>query len=368
MLCYYNHGMNPAKNSSSTLILTPASWVRRALRSMSALLLMLSLIPAAVAFPAEQILFQPQPYLDALESSGWYTQYPRLLTELIQGWGGWLIPGLTPMLQALFPPDQTQQIIRFIFPESWVRDQTEQLVTHFWVLAFSSTPGETPLTLNFLPVKTRLRGDEGRALIQKAFQNLPACTPHDLLTIAGLALQTKPDSPIQCRPPALLEPLVITGLQSTLQAFIDQLPDQAVLTKAYPSPGKNLSTHGLLRSIRRFLRVSIFSVFLFLTFGFFLARWNFVHWVEWAGFPFYVGGLLGAVLSGLAGAGLRWFMEVIAVWLPGSVQEVSLFFSGVVYRVLEQFLLWAAAAEIACALTGLALILISRSRLIHQAE
>uniref|UniRef100_A0A7C4KGG4 Uncharacterized protein n=1 Tax=Anaerolinea thermolimosa TaxID=229919 RepID=A0A7C4KGG4_9CHLR len=360
--------MNPPKNSSFTLILTHVSWVRRALRSISALLLMFSLIPAAAAIPAEQILFQPQPYLSALESSGWYTQYPHLLMELVHGWSGWLIPGLIPMIQTLFPPDQTQQIIRFIFPESWVREQTEQLVTHFWVLAFSSTPGEPPLTLNFLPVKTRLRGDDGRVLIQKAFQNLPTCTPQDLLTIAGFALQGKPESPIRCRPPAVLEPLVISGLQSTLQAFINQFPDEVALTRAHPLQGENPSTHGLFRSIRGFLRVSVVSVVLFLTFGFFLARRNITHWVEWAGFPFYVGGLLGAVLSGLAGAGLRWFIEVIAVWLPGSVQEVFLFFGGVIYRVMDQFLLRTAAAEIICALLGLALILISRSRIIHQAE
>lgn len=359
--------MNPAKNSSSTLILTPGSWVRRTLRSISALLLMLSLIPAAAALPAEQILFQPRPYLGAFESSGWYTQYPHLLLAMVQGWSGWLIPGLVPTIQTLFPPDQTQQIIRFIFPESWVRAQTEQLVTHFWVLAFSSNPAETPLTLSFLSIKMRLMGDDGRALIQKAFQNLPTCTPQDLLTIAGSALQGKTDSPIQCRPPELLESLVITGLQSTLQALINQLPDEVVLTQVQPSRGVP-STYGLFRSIRSILRGSIFSVVLFLTLGFFLARRNFIHWVEWASFPTYIGGLLGAVLAGFVGAGLRWLIEVIAAWLPGSVQEVFLFFGGVVYQVIERFLLWTAAAEIVCALVGLALILISRSRLIHQVE
>lgn len=367
-MCYYNHGMNPAKNSSSNLTLTPVPWVRRALRSISALLLMLSLIPAAATLPAEQILFQPQPYLDSLESSGWYSQYPHLLMDLVQGWSGWLIPGLLPMIQALFPPDQTQQIIRFIFPESWVRDQTEQLVTHFWILAFSPTPGETSLTLDFLPVKTRLRGEDGRILIQQAFQYLPVCTTQDLLTIAGLALQGKPASPIQCRPPALLEPLVITGLQSTLQAFINQLPDKAVLTRTHPLQDESQSTRGLFRSIRSILRGSSFSVILFLISGFFLARRNFAHWIEWAGFPFYIGGLLGAMLSGLAGTGLRWLLEMISLWLPGAVQEVFLFFGGVMYRVMEQFLLWTAAVEITCALTGLTLILISRSRIIRQAE
>lgn len=358
--------MNPDNNSSSPLILTHVAWVRRALRSISALLLMFSLIPAAAAIPAEKILFQPHPYLSALESSGWYTQYPHLLMELVQGWSGWLTPGLIPMIQALFPPDQTEQIIRFIFPESWVREETEQLVTHFWGLAFSSTPGETPLTLNFLPVKTRLRGEDGRALIQKAFQGLPTCTPQDLLTIAGFALQGKPDSPIRCRPPELLEPLVITGLQSILQAFINQLPDEVALTRTHPLQGENPSARGILRSFRGFLRVSVFSVALFLTFGFFLVRRNIFHWFEWASFPFYVGGLLGAVLCSLAGSGLRWFLEGVAVWLPGSVQEVFLFFGGVVYRVTENFLLWTAAAEITFALAGLALILIGRSRLIHQ--
>ena len=73
--------MNPATDSGSGV------WWRRVLLACCAMLVMIVSIPAAAVFPADNILFQPEPYLEQIERSGFYETYPGLAFDLLEAGG-----------------------------------------------------------------------------------------------------------------------------------------------------------------------------------------------------------------------------------------------------------------------------------------
>ena len=108
------------------------SWWRRNLLAVCALVLMLTCVPLAAVFPAEFVLFQPQPYLDAIEQSGFYETYPLVIYDLAISGGELTLPGVAAFVQTLFPVEKTESVMRFIFPENWVRAQVERSIRQFW--------------------------------------------------------------------------------------------------------------------------------------------------------------------------------------------------------------------------------------------
>ena len=72
----------------------PFSRARRTALSLCALFLAVLLPLAAAALPLERFIFRPDPLLSALENSGFYQQYPRLLLSFAAAGGDLLNPGL----------------------------------------------------------------------------------------------------------------------------------------------------------------------------------------------------------------------------------------------------------------------------------
>lgn len=358
LLCYYIKWVKAMMDSGAATTLT---WWRRILLGVCALLLMVVSIPAQAAIPAESLLFEPQPYLEALERSGFYEDYPRVAFDLATAGGDLVLPGLAQFVEKLFQPDRYESVMRFIFPEYWVRRQMEQMVTQFWAYNNFETR-EMRLVLDFRPVKARLEGEDGRALISGAFQNLPECSAQDLLSMAALALQGRTDEMPQCKPPRQLEGLVFGGLQQMLEGFTGTLPDELVLMQRESPKPEMLGPGGLYRFLRYGLRYSLLMVVMLLAAGALLLGYERARLIEWAGTPFYLGGLLGAVLCALAGVFARWLSEAIAGILQGTARLTFEFFSGVFLDVFQQFLAWAGVAGAIWALIGLVLILVSRRR------
>jgi len=334
-------------------------WWRRNLLAVCALALMLTCVPLAAVFPADFILFQPDPYLDAVERSGFYETYPQVAYDLAVSGGELTLPGVAGFIQALFPADKTVSVMRFIFPENWVRAQVQRTVRQYWDY-YNFHARELRVAVDFRPVKARLQGEDGKALVSAAFMGLPECTPQYLLSIAALALQGKTDEMPRCRPPRQVEGLVYGGLQLALQKLTGALPDELVLMQRsspdplYAGPG------GLYADFRNGLRFSAALLLILLAAAVVLLDYSVRRLVEWAGMPLYAGGVLAAVLASMFGAGARWLAGAITAILPATAKTVFGLFSAMALTVFQQFLAWMGVAGVILTIIGLSLILASR--------
>ena len=358
-MCYYNNGasiwINPVTDSGSGV------WWRRVLLACCAMLVMIVSIPAAAVFPADNILFQPEPYLEQIERSGFYQTYPGLAFDLLQAGGELTLPGVAAFIEGLFPPDRYESVIRFILPEDWMRAQTAEIVSRFWAY-YNFESADLRLVLDFRPVKARLRGEEGQALVQEAFLGLPECSAQDLLNMGLLLLQGKTEEFPRCRPPSLIETPVYKGMQLALEGFTGTLPDEMVLMTRSSGDPARMGPGGLYAGFRYGLRFNILFLPMLLTAAIVLSGYSWQRFLEWAGTPLYTGGLLAAVLATLMGLGARGLADAISGILPATAKQVFGFFSGIALGVFQQFLAWMGVAGVVLAVVGLGLIILSRIR------
>jgi hypothetical protein len=344
---------------SSSSPVEAASWWRRNLLAVCTLVLMLTCVPAAALFPAEAILFQPQPYLDAIEQSGFYQTYPLVFYDMAISGGEMTLPGVAGFVQSLFPMDKAESVMRFIFPENWVRGQVEGNIRQFWGY-YNFNAHDLRMSIDFQPVKKRLQGEDGRALVSAAFNELKECSPQDLLNIASLVLQGKTDELPRCKPPRQVEGLVISGLQLTLEKLTSGLPDEAVLLQRSSPDPQGYGPGGGYALLRNSLRFSVVFLVMLLVAATVLLDYSGKRLIEWAGVPLYAGGVFSAILASLLGAGGRWLADGIGTILPGTAKIVFGLFSGMALTVFQQFLAWMGVGGVILALVGLVLILISR--------
>ena len=347
--------MNSASESGSGV------WWRRVLLACCAMLVMTISIPAAAVFPAEYILFQPQPYLDQIERSGFYENYPALAFDLIEAGGELTLPGAANFIKSVFPPDRYESVIRFILPEYWVRLQIERMVRQYWAF-YNFESASLRLVLDFRPVKARMNGAEGQALVQAAFQGLPECTVQDVLTMGGLLLKGQTEGFPRCRPPHQIEQPVFDGLQLALKGFTGALPDEMVLMQRSSPDINQMGPGGLYPAFRHGLRWNILFLLMLFALAIVLLDYSWRRFLEWAGAPLYIGGLLAAVLASLMGVGARGLAGGIGGILPATARQVFSLFSGMVLGVFQQFLAWMGVAGVVLAVVGLGLILLSRIR------
>ncbi len=336
----------------------PQAWWKRVLLSCCALLMMVASIPAQAVFPADLVLFRPEPYLEQVERSGFYQDYPELAFELIEAGGELTLPGAAQFIKTLFPPERYTGVLRFILPEAWVRAQVEQAVTDFWAY-YNFRAADLRIAIDFRPVKTRLQGAEGQALVKAAFEELPECSAQDLINMAGLLLQGRTDEFPRCRPPQQIEQPVYRGLQLALEGFTSALPDELALAERHSLPGQR-GPGGLYALFRYGLRWSIFFLALLAAWAIILLGYSWRRFLEWAGPPLYAGGVMGAVLASLLGVAARWLAESIGGILPATARQVFGLFSGMALGVFQQFLAWMGVAGVVFAVAGLGVILASR--------
>ncbi len=342
-------------------------WWRRILLGLCALALMVTSFPAQAAIPAESVLFQPEPYLEALERSSFYEAYPQVAIGLMTAGGELVLPGVSHFIQKLFPATRYESVLRFIFPEIWVRVQVKRIIEQYWAY-YNFEARDMRLVLDFQPVKLRLEGADGRALVQDVFAGLPECSAQDLLAIAGQVLQGNTDQMPQCKPPRQLESLVVGGIQAVLTGFTGTLPDEVVLMQRSSPRPDQYGPGGPYRWLRYGLRLSVPVVVLLLVAGTLLLGYDRRRLIEWAGVPFYLGGVLGAILAALTGMGARWLGGAIASILPTTARTIFEYFSSVFLDVFQQFLAWTGVVAAGWALVGLVLILFSRARWFNQAR
>jgi len=119
---------------------------------------------------------------------------------------------------------QWSTVLATLLDADWLQSQVEQLLHTFFA---NLEPGATrvPIVISLQPVKDRLAGPQGVALIEQLLAAQPACTPAQLLDLATMDLsQPDPERLLACKPPADVMTLVQPELQSALQQVARQIP------------------------------------------------------------------------------------------------------------------------------------------------
>ncbi len=100
--------------------------------TVSVIFMLLVTIPALLFIAARFTLFDPQVYKDSLDQSGLYQNYPQIMGGTLAGEANMVFPGVGSQLLGKLDQAHYYAVIRLIFPETWVRSQTEGLVDQFW--------------------------------------------------------------------------------------------------------------------------------------------------------------------------------------------------------------------------------------------
>ncbi|MBI4927914.1 MAG: hypothetical protein HY835_09115 [Anaerolineae bacterium] len=337
-------------------------WWKKVLLSILSLVLMASSIPTAAVFPADYVFFQPQPDLDQLERSGIEQKYADLAT----GYAGQdeTFSGLTNFIRTLFPADRYAAILTFIFPSDWLVSQLKHMITDYWAY-YNFEARALSLQLDFVPIKQRLQGQTGKALVSEVFDNLPECTAQNLLEIGAQLLKGQEVNWVRCKPPEAFQEPVYTGIQTLLTGMTGGLPDQVVLMQRESETPGRYGPGGSYAKFRYGLRLSFVLTLMLLVAGYMLKN-SLLGLLEWSGPPLFVGGILAALLASGTGAAATWLAQAVIAILPGSAGPFFELVSGIVLGVFEQALAWCGFAGVIIATIGLFAILISRWQSSHQ--
>jgi hypothetical protein len=341
--------------------LRPLSAWKRTLLFGCALWLALACPFAAATFPAEYILFKPQPYLNALEQSGFYRNYPALMLDFIGAGGDLFVPGMGRAVLGFLQAQNAENVLRFVFPQDWVSTQTEKTLRNFWAY-YNYEARELNLSVDLLPVKAHLTGTAARTLISDTMAGWPDCSAENILQIGLLLLKGETDNLPRCRPPQLLENGMLGGLELGLQSFAQSLPEQVWLL-----PRQAGEIRGPYHTFRYGLRFAPAGLVLICLGAAGLLGFSGRRFWAWLGLPLYSGGLLTALLAALAGWLIGWLLPMPAGLFPGPAAQLYQFFSTVLLRVGTDFLIAMALLGLGLAVVGLGLRLLGR-RLLNEGD
>jgi hypothetical protein len=185
-------------------------------------------LPATFWWAAEQVLFDPQAYKDALEAQEIYHDFPLLAGEaLTEGADDLLGVDAEQLLDAL-EQSNYDAVMRQVFPPDWVRAQSESLIDQLLAYLNFETD-QLVLLVDFRPVKAHLGGQGSAEVASIIVSGLPLCDAQELLEFTLRALTGQAEGLPLCRPPDLfigLANLLVSGL---LQGFALALPEQVDL-------------------------------------------------------------------------------------------------------------------------------------------
>jgi hypothetical protein len=244
----------------------------------------------------------------------------RLLQPCIDRFGAGLAAGPQPensgpppFLASMSLPDW-EAVIATLAPADQLRATSEQVIDQ--AFAFLNGQRET-VTISLVSFKKRLAGQPGLEAAMQILRAQPACTP-DQLTQLQRMVNGEPGEMTLCLPPegalALMSPLI----QSQLNQFAAQIPDEQELLG--PGSGENSAQAGPfagLRSLRLVMRLSPDLALACLLLVSLLAVRSPKSWLRWWGLPFFVSGLLSILLAlGFSAAFERIWVARLAGRIP----------------------------------------------------
>lgn len=296
-------------------------------------------------FNIDTFLLTPKPYLQGLEDEGFSTRLPEIAAEQIrysmsynpcledpQSCGGEVgeaqsDDGGPPAYLRNLTANQWKTIFAALFEPGWLEAQSEQLLTGFFN---NLEPGREPqpIEISLIDLKQNLAGAQGLELIKELLAAQPACTPAQLLELAGMDL-SRPDLDrlLSCNPPPEALATITPELRSALDEAANDIPasmEVDILNSLFDrSASANNRELSLVRArlIFRFSPViPLISLFLV---GIFAVR-SLRDFGLWIGVPLLITGAGVAAIGWLAPGAVDWAVERFFVpALPGMLSPVS---------------------------------------------
>jgi len=303
-------------------------------------------------FNMDSFLLTPKPYLQGLEDADFATRLPEIAAEQIQysmtfnpclenpgscegGEGGPQLDEGGPQLDEGGPPaylrnltsEQWKTILAVLLEPGWLETQSDQLLTG---LFNNLEPGAAaqPIQISLVDLKQNLAGPRGIDLINELLAAQPACTPAQVLELAGMDLsQPDFDRLLSCNPPPEVVAAIMPELRNALSTAANDIPasmDVDILNSLFDRSASD-SNHELpLVRARLILRFSPFIslAFLFLT-GLFAVR-SVRSLGFWIGIPLLIAGGGMAAVGWLAPGAIDWAVERFFVpALPDMLSPVT---------------------------------------------
>ncbi|MDR3576313.1 MAG: hypothetical protein P4L50_20795 [Anaerolineaceae bacterium] len=345
------------------------STTRKVLGTIVAIMFIIVTVPVLFVLPAEWILFQPQPYIRALQNQNFYENMPAWLAgEAVNNGNNGAGNSQSKILAGLGQQGY-QNIFSQLMPQNWIQSQTNNLITNlFDYLNFKQTT--LNLNVDLRQVKTRFSGAQGQAVSKAIVSSWPACSTAQLLAVITQLSQGSnlANLPL-CQPPQEYLPLAYQLVQVTLSGMTGTLPDQLNITSlagisSGGDPTQSAAWQQTFQTYKLFRLGMQFSPVLSLVLLLFLALITFrsarTGW-SWLGITILITGVFGILIA-------------VILYLTGDLivqQLVTAVFGGLlggltdalikaITEVFNRFYLWSAGVALIASILGLILFLISR--------
>ncbi|HWQ47331.1 MAG TPA: hypothetical protein VN376_10705 [Longilinea sp.] len=344
---------------------------QRILAFVFAFLATLAITPSIFLYPVARTLFHAETYQYALQQQGVYDQIPVILAQsLIQGTG--LAENTTVGSEVLpfFTEDDIRRMMEALIPPEWIETQvssTMQQMESFW----EYNQDVPTVMIDFLPLKQRMQGVEGRAIAEDLLRSLPQCSVEDLMALTGIINDGSGGTLPLCMPNEVLIPLTAPLLQSLLISTMNAFPDRVDLWSLIPAedPSTGSPAIGQLfnqwmvtaRSARSILLVLpwIALVLILLT-GLALLP-HFGTSMRWVGGTIIVSSLAALLVVGFLFIAVNQLLllslSVSLSTLPGGLGTMLI---AVMQQIGNELVMWSGLAGLAAFLVGLVIFIIGR--------
>lgn len=255
-----------------------------------AAMLVISGVAALLLFNIEREAFSAGTFQQAFERQNLYARMPAILSGALQtsiAQNG----NADPFLRSLPPAELEAAIADILPPEDLKALSDDTLDSVFGYL----NNGSDAVSVSLLPVKSRLAGPAGEALVMRVINAQPDCTLEQLLQM-GMGFLSGDIA--LCKPPAEMMGMIAPMLSSQLQFMATAIPDRVVLV----SPADTTVDPRIrLNGARLVMKWSPVMPVLFLVALTALAVRSLTDWLKWWGYPFLVIGGISA-LAALVGS------------------------------------------------------------------
>lgn len=188
-------------------------------------LLLISLVPAVMYFPASRLLLNPDAVTEAILASDLTKEIPSLVTGAMQS-----SPELAQLSGNAFldrlDREDYREILARIAPPEWITIQSAVLARQAQDFFLGRSAAAT-FSLDLSEVKVRLAGEAAPQVADIIVSSWEVCSTDQML-LFGLAIAAgSPQSsyPV-CQPPDEFRPVVLSIAESAVREFAAQIPQE----------------------------------------------------------------------------------------------------------------------------------------------
>lgn len=203
----------------------PSSKARFVLSVLIGALLLFSLVPAVMYFPASRLLLNPDGVTEAILASDLTDKIPSLVLESLES-----SPELAPLSGNAFldrlDSEDYREILAWVAPPEWITIQSAVLARQAQDFFLGRITAAT-FSLDLSEVKVRLAGEATPQVAEIIVSSWDACSTDQMLQF-GLAIAVgSPQSayPV-CQPPGEFRPMVLGIAESAVRQFAAQIPQE----------------------------------------------------------------------------------------------------------------------------------------------